>query len=161
MAGFLQLRTQGTGKGAWARSHAGVCQPQTGTVHRAMRYTSSGVSQGPPCCAGGGDPQSLLVSFAWVAVEGTAAQLRFTESQNHRMFEVGRDPCGSSSPTPLPKQGHLQQAAQDLVQPGLEYLQRRTIMGAIRQTFSRSWLCYGYHCWADIKRGFLSALLTH
>jgi len=32
------------------------------------------------------------------------------------MFGVGRDLCGSSSPTPLPKQGHLQQAAQDLVQ---------------------------------------------
>jgi len=29
------------------------------------------------------------------------------------MFEVGRDLCGSSSPTPLLKQGHLQQAAQD------------------------------------------------
>jgi len=43
------------------------------------------------------------------------------------MFGVGRDLCGSSSPTPLPKQGHLQQAAQDLVQASLEYLQRRRI----------------------------------
>ena len=32
----------------------------------------------------------------------------FTESQNHRMVGVGRDLCGSSSPTLLPKQGHLQ-----------------------------------------------------
>ena len=40
------------------------------------------------------------------------------------MFRVGRDLCGSSSPTLLPKQGHLQQAAQDRVQAGLEYLQR-------------------------------------
>jgi len=47
-----------------------------------------------------------------------------TESQNHRMVGVGRDLCGSSSPTPLLKQGLLQQAAQDLVQAGLEYLQR-------------------------------------
>ena len=39
-------------------------------------------------------------------------------SQNHRMFRVGRDPCRSPSQTPLPKQGHLQQAAQDLVQVG-------------------------------------------
>jgi len=31
-----------------------------------------------------------------------------TESQNHRMVGVGRDVCGSSSPTPLPKHGHLQ-----------------------------------------------------
>jgi len=52
---------------------------------------------------------------------------RITESQNHRMFRVGRDLCGSSSPTPLPEQGHLQQAAQDLVQVGLEYLQRRRV----------------------------------
>ena len=35
--------------------------------------------------------------------------------QNHRMVGVGRDLCGSSSPTTLPKQGHLQQAAQDRV----------------------------------------------
>ena len=48
-----------------------------------------------------------------------------TESQNHRIVGFGRDLCGSSSPTLLLKQGHLQQAAQDLVQAGLEYLQRR------------------------------------
>ena len=41
------------------------------------------------------------------------------------MVGVGRDLCGSSSPTLLPKKGHLQQAAQELVQEGLEYLQRR------------------------------------
>ena len=34
-------------------------------------------------------------------------------SQNHRIVGVGRDLCGSSSPALLPKQGHLQQAAQD------------------------------------------------
>jgi len=49
------------------------------------------------------------------------------ESQNHRMVGVGRNLCGSSSPTLLPKQGHLQQAAEDLVQAGLEYLQRRRL----------------------------------
>ena len=48
-------------------------------------------------------------------------------SQNHRMLGVGRDLCGSSSPTLAPKQGHLQQAAQDLVQAGLEYLQRGSL----------------------------------
>jgi len=48
-----------------------------------------------------------------------------TSSQNHRMVGVGRDLCGSSSPNPLLKQGHLEQGAQDLVQAGLEYLQRR------------------------------------
>jgi len=34
---------------------------------------------------------------------------------------------GSSSPTSMLKQGHLQQAAEDFVQAGLEYLQRRRI----------------------------------
>ena len=38
----------------------------------------------------------------------------FSVSQNHGMVVVGRELCGSSSPTLLPKQGHLQQAAQDL-----------------------------------------------
>ena len=49
------------------------------------------------------------------------------ESQNHRIVGVGRDLCGSPSPTLLPKQGHPEQAAQDLVQVGLEYLQRRRL----------------------------------
>jgi len=43
------------------------------------------------------------------------------------MLGVGRDLCGSSSPTLLPKQGHLEQAAQELVQEVLEYLQKRRI----------------------------------
>jgi len=43
------------------------------------------------------------------------------------MVGVGRDLSGSSSPNRLPKQGHLQQAAQDLVQAGPEYLQRRRL----------------------------------
>jgi len=43
------------------------------------------------------------------------------------MFGVGRDLCGSSGPIPLPKQGHPEQAAQDLVQAGLEYLQKKRL----------------------------------
>jgi len=43
-----------------------------------------------------------------------------TKSQNHRMVGVGRDLCGSSSPIPLPKKGHLQQAAQDCGQGPLQ-----------------------------------------
>jgi len=48
------------------------------------------------------------------------------------MVGVGRDLWGSSSPTPLLKQGHLQQAAQDLVQAALEYLQRRDSTTSLR-----------------------------
>jgi len=43
------------------------------------------------------------------------------------MVGVGRDLCGSSRPTLLPKQGRLQQGVEDLVQAGLEYLQRRRL----------------------------------
>jgi len=43
------------------------------------------------------------------------------------MLGVGRDLCGTSSPTHLPKQSHLEQAAQDFVQVGLEFLQRRRL----------------------------------
>jgi len=50
------------------------------------------------------------------------------KSQNHRMVGIGRDLCGSSSPTLLLKQGHLEQAVEDLAQAGLEYLQRRRLI---------------------------------
>ena len=43
------------------------------------------------------------------------------------MLGVGRDLWGSSSAIPLPKQGHLEQVAQDHIQVGLEYLQRKRI----------------------------------
>jgi len=46
----------------------------------------------------------------------SSQQITSKEGKNHRMVGVARDLCGSSSPTFLPKQGHLQQAAQDLVQ---------------------------------------------
>jgi len=49
------------------------------------------------------------------------------------MGGVGKDLRGSSRPTFLPKQGHLQQAAQDCVQAGLEYLQRRRLHNLSRQ----------------------------
>jgi len=41
----------------------------------------------------------------------------YTES--HSTVRVGRDLCGSSSPTPLAKQVHLEQAAWDLVRSSL------------------------------------------
>jgi len=43
------------------------------------------------------------------------------------MVGVGRDLWRSSSAIPLPKQGHLEQAAQDLVQTSFEHLQRRRV----------------------------------
>jgi len=43
------------------------------------------------------------------------------------MVGVGRDLWALSCPIPLPKQCHLEQATQDHVQVGLEYLQRRRL----------------------------------
>jgi len=45
--------------------------------------------------------------------------LNFTESQN---VQGWKGPLWVISSKPLPKQGHLQQAAQDRVQAGLEFL---------------------------------------
>ena len=72
-----------------------------------------------------GSPAASVFSHQFVKEIASIFLLNTSTSQNHRMVGVGRDLCGSSRPTPLPKQGHLQQAAQDLVQAGLEYLQRR------------------------------------
>ena len=49
---------------------------------------------------------------------------RITESQNVRGWQ---GPLWVTQPNPLPKQGHPEQAAQDLVQAGVEYLQRRRL----------------------------------
>lgn len=43
--------------------------------------------------------------------------------QNHRMIKVGRDLWGSSGSTPLLRQGHLGQIAQDRVQMAFDFLQ--------------------------------------
>jgi len=45
----------------------------------------------------------------------TERVVRITQSQNHKIFGVGRDLWGTSSPNPLPKQGHLEWAAQDSI----------------------------------------------
>jgi len=53
------------------------------------------------------EPHTLdNVSGRWMIFCQDGLALK-TESQNHRIVGVGRDLCGSSSPTPLPKQGHL------------------------------------------------------
>ena len=57
----------------------------------------------------------------------TQVVFKITESQNYRMVGAGRDLWRSPGPAPLLKQVHLEQAAQDLVQAGFEYLQRRRL----------------------------------
>jgi len=63
----------------------------------------------------------LLLVFASQCV---STLQRFTESQNGRGW---KGPLWVTQPNPLPKQGHPEQAAEDLVQAGLEDLQRRRL----------------------------------
>jgi len=51
-----------------------------------------------------------------------------TESQNFRGW---KGPLWVTQPNPLLKQGHPEQAAQDRIQAGLEYLQRRRNQGKV------------------------------
>ena len=53
-----------------------------------------------------------------------APPCRVTESQNGGGWQ---GPLGVPQPNPLPKQGHPEQGAQQRVQLGLEYLQRRRL----------------------------------
>jgi len=59
-----------------------------------------------------------------------------TDTKNHRIVGVGRDLWRSSSPTPLPKHVHPEQAAQDLIQAGFEYLQRRRLHNLSGELYS-------------------------
>ena len=59
-----------------------------------------------------------------IIVRWKSVDHRITESQNSRGW---KGPLWAIYSTPLPKEGHLQQAAQDLFQVGLEYLQRRRL----------------------------------
>ena len=66
--------------------------------------------------------RSLVVFItSW---SGAKRLVLITEWQNGRGW---KGPLGVTQPNPLPKQGHPEQAAQDLVQAGLEYLQRRRL----------------------------------
>jgi len=71
------------------------------------------------------------------------------------MVGVGRDLCGSPSPTTLPKQRHLQQAAQDLVQAGLEYLQRRDSTTSLGSLCKCSVTLRGKKFFLMFRRNFL------
>jgi len=63
-------------------------------------------------------------SFSTSEIKSTVPYIAFfykiTKSQNHTSIGIGRDLCRSSSPTTLPKQGHLEHIAQDLIQMGFE-----------------------------------------
>ena len=101
-------------------------------------------------------------------------------SQNYRVLGVGGDLWDHLVQPPLPKQGHLQQAAQDLVQADLEYPQRRRLHNLPRQPVpvlrhpqseevlpqGTSYASVCAHCplscrWAPLKRVWPHPLDTH
>ena len=63
--------------------------------------------------------EALYIKFSYL--------FKQQSSQNHRMEWVGRDLWRSSSPNSLLEQDHLEQVAQDGIQAGFEYLQRRRL----------------------------------
>jgi len=77
----------------------------------------------PPSDYGGVQPGHVTQQLKTTSFVCTHTFLP-TESQNVRGW---KGPLWVTQSNSLPKQGHLQQAAQDLVQAGLEYLQRRRL----------------------------------
>jgi len=67
----------------------------------------------------------FLPALSCLVPQAPSSPLNRGGAQNHRMVGVGRGLWRSSSPIPLLKHGHLEQAAEDLVQVGFEYLRRR------------------------------------
>jgi len=94
----------------------GMVQAETGSVLSGLSEHSVMLSSALHVASAHGEADLSAVGLAFVLF-----------SQNHRMVGVGKDFWGSSSPSPLPKQGHLEQAAQDLIQAGFQYLQRRRL----------------------------------
>jgi len=79
------------------------------------------------CSCAGKDLGVLVDIKLTTSLCSAFAARKVTESQNYRMVGVGRDLWGSCSPTPPLKQCHPEQAVQDRVQEGPEYLQRRRL----------------------------------
>jgi len=101
----LQPRWFPTGTPALRLHCEGLAHPAS-TEHRVLRLPSkcAPAKGAAGTCASG----KATIPHHFVPRCSAREADIITESQNHRMFRVGRDLCGSSSPTPLPKQGHLQ-----------------------------------------------------
>jgi len=89
---------------------AGAAQLATAWVLRCRRAVPVGRGAGRPRCPDGFYRSEEVTGRRTASPGGwgTTGQVEHQKSQNHRIVGVGRDLCGSSSPTPLPKQGHLQ-----------------------------------------------------
>jgi len=74
---------------------------------------------------------------------------------DHRMVGVGRDLCGSSSPTPLPKQGHLQQLHRNLSRRVLNISTEGDSTSSLRSLFQCSVTLRGKKFFLMFRRNFL------
>ena len=72
------------------------------------------------------------------------------------MVGLDRSPLWVTQSNPLPKQGHPEQAVQDLVQVGLGYLQRKRLSAELRMNDrvirTPSSNLYGYAC-VEVRTG--------
>ena len=87
-------------------------------------------SAAPRWLAGCFPPASLLLAHSALMSAAGKGAVRWRErAKCHRItgWSGWQGPLWVTQSHPLPKQGHLQQAAQDLVPVGLEYLQRRRL----------------------------------
>lgn len=70
----------------------------------------------------------LELTVALVKAEGKKFGSKRIFTENHRMVEVGRDLRKSCGTTPLLKQGHLKEIAQNHIHMTSEYLQGCILM---------------------------------
>ncbi|KAM6343520.1 zinc transporter 7 isoform 2-T5 [Alca torda] len=82
---------------------------------------------------------SISPSPSWSCSTASGVTANIKVSQNHRMVGIGKDLWRSCSPNPLPEQGHLEQAAQERIQRGFEYLQRRRLRNLSGQPVPVLW----------------------
>ncbi|KAM6343523.1 zinc transporter 7 isoform 5-T9 [Alca torda] len=135
---------EGLGKadagGGWAARRAGpafrrclppcdpLCAPCAGPSWRTRPPATSFSSSA-----------SISPSPSWSCSTASGVTANIKVSQNHRMVGIGKDLWRSCSPNPLPEQGHLEQAAQERIQRGFEYLQRRRLRNLSGQPVPVLW----------------------
>jgi len=101
---------------------------------RSVALAALGDPEPRPCCTVGAGGAAETPRAASASPTPTAPQLHPScpcscHQRNHRITEWWglAGPSGVTQPSPLPKQGHPEQAAQHRGQAGLEYLQRRRL----------------------------------
>jgi len=126
--GKRETGSRGPGMGASLLKPRAVFPASHGTEGSRRTGSSStpGCDEQQSCALPKGCGQRGLVSLraGKKRKQMKGCSLQITESQNGRGW---KGPLWVTQSNPLPKQGHPEQAAQELVQVGLEYLQRRRL----------------------------------